>query len=586
MRYENNTTAVTDYHRGLELARTGRLDEAEAIFRRILDADPSDADALHFFGILSARQDQPAEAERHIRRALAARPDWAKAWNSLGAVLQRLGRLEEALAACEEAVRLDPRSTEALFNLGAVLHALGRLPEAADALRKAVGVEPEFADAFSHLAVVFADMSLDKDSEAAALRAIELDPNHAEAHNNLGNALRRLGRAEAAEAAYRRAIGVAPRIGLFHGNLANMLRARGALAEAEAEHRRAVDLDPTHTDSYRMLAESKSIEAGGPLFAQMVEQLGSDATAPAGKIDLHFSLAAVFEHQEDYDQAFAHWEAGNSLKRSMIDYDDAAREAAIQNIMDVFSEELPGRYADRGCASDAPIFVLGMPRSGTTLVEQILASHSQVEAGGELATLRRLARLAGYPEAFADPETADLRRFGENYLAAARPVGGPRFTDKMPDNFLRIGLIRLAFPNARIIHCGRDPVDTCLSCYRRLFVRGRQGFSYDLRELGLEYLRYARLMAHWRMVVPGAMHELRYEDLIADQEGETRRLLSFCGLAFEDACLRYHETERTVETASANQVRQKIYRSAAGRWRHYEKHLGPLLEILRPDNLP
>jgi len=165
-------------------------------------------------------------------------------------------------------------------------------------------------------------------------------------------------------------------------------------------------------------------------------------------------------------------------------------------------------------------------------------------------------------------------------------TAGPHFTDKTPENFLRIGLIRLALPNARIIHCGRDPVDTCLSCYRRLFVRGRQGFAYDLRELGLEYLRYARLMAHWRMVAPGAIHELQYEDLVADQEGETRRLLAFCGLPFEDACLRFHETERTVETASANQVRQKIYRSAAQRWRHYEKHLGPLLEVLRPNSLP
>jgi tetratricopeptide (TPR) repeat protein len=579
-------TTVTNHHRGLELARTGHLDEAEAIFRRILDADPTDAEALHFFGVLLARQNQPAEAERHLRQALAARPGWAKAWNSLGAVLQGQGRLEAALAACEGAVRFDPQWIEALFNLGVVLHSLGRLPEAADALRKAVGAEPEFADAFSNLAAVFTDMSLDGESEAAALRAIELEPDHAGAHNNLGNALRRLGRSVEAKAAYRRATELAPRTGLFHGNLANMLRARGELAEAEAEHRCAVDLDPTHTVSYRMLAESKSIEAGDPLFARMVEQLGSDATAPAGKIDLHFALATVFENQEDYDRAFGHWKVGNRLKRSSIDYDDAAREAAIQNIMDVFNEELLGRYAGQGSDSEAPIFVLGMPRSGTTLVEQILASHSQVEAGGELTVLRRLARQARYPEAFANSEPVNLKGLGESYLAAARPLGGPHFTDKTPENFLHIGLIRLALPNARIIHCRRDPVDTCLSCYRCLFVRGRQGFAYDLRELGLEYLRYARLMAHWRMVAPGNIHELQYEDLIADQEGETRRLLAFCGLPFEDACLRFDETERMVETASAYQVRQKIYRGAAERWKHYEKHLGPLLEVLRPNGLP
>ncbi len=372
---------------------------------------------------------------------------------------------------------------------------------------------------------------------------------------------------------------------MFHGNLANLLRARGQLAEAEAEHRSAVELDPSHTDSYRMLAESKSIEAGDPLFAGILEQLDSDATTAAARIDLHFALATVFENQEDYDQAFGHWQTGNRLKRATIDYDDAIREAAVQNIMAVFNEELPDHDEDRSCASDAPIFVLGMPRSGTTLVEQILASHSQVEAGGESASLRRLARQEHYPAAFANPEAVDLKALGESYLTTAQFLDSPRFTDKMPDNFLRIGLIRLALPKARIIHCKRDPIDTCLSCYRRLFARGSQGYSYDLRELGLEYLRYARLMAHWQKVAPGAVHELQYEDLIADQEGETRRLLAFCGLPFEDACLRFHETERTVETASANQVRQKIYRSSVARWKHYEKHLGPLLEVLRSGDL-
>lgn len=573
-------TAETEHLRGLELASAGRIDEAEAVFRQLLEVDPSDAEALHFFGVLSFRRSRPVDAERHFRAALEARPGWAKAWHSLGGALQAQGKLEDAASACEKAVELDPDAAEFHYSLGLVFHALRRLPEAAEALRRATGAAPEFADGFSALGAVLRDMSLDIDAEAACQRAIEIDPGHAEAHNNLGNVRRRLGRPADAEAAYRRAIELRPDTGLFHGNLANLLRTQGKRAEAEAAYRRAVELDPAHTEAYRMLADQASITAGDPLFARMQEQLRADDLPLDRKMDLHFAMAKALEDQADYDAAFDHWQTGNRLKRSTLSYDDAVQEAEADRIIAVFDEELLSRHSGRGSPSDAPIFILGMPRSGTTLVEQILASHSQVTAGGELTALRRLAHETDYPQAIAGYGAAELAGLGVAYLNRARPADSRHFTDKLPDNFYRIGLIRVILPNARIVHCRRDPVDTCLACYRRHFTRGNLGFAYDLRELGLAYNRYLRLMDHWRTVAPGAFHELHYEDMIADQEGETRRLLEFCGLPFEDACLRFHETERTVQTASADQVRQKIYDSAVKRWKHYERHLAPLLEIL------
>ncbi len=562
------------------MARSGQVSEAEVIFRRLLEADPTDAEALHFFGVLASKNGDAAEAEQMFREALETDRGWAKGWNSLGSTLYRLGRLEAAVEAVREAVRLEPDFVEWRFNLGIVLRAAGRLPEAAETLKHVTEMVPENAEAFGILGEVLKDMSFFADSEAACRRAIEIEPRLAEAHNNLGNALHALRRTEEAEAAYRRAIDIKPELGRFHANLANVLWSRGRLVEAEAAYRRCVELDPTTTEPYRILADLKSIEVGDPLFLRMHELLRSETVPHPQKIDLHFALAAVLEENNDYDGAFDHWQEGNRLKSSMLRWEDSGREDRVRRVMAVFDEDLLTRHLGGGSPARAPIFVLGMPRSGTTLVEQILVSHSQVDAGGELPVLRRLAEEVGYPENCAQLTTEALKGLGERYLTEARPGERPNFTDKMPANYARIGLIRLILPNARIIHCRRDPVDTCLSCYRTHFSKNTQGYSYDLRSLGQEYLRYQTIMNHWMALLPDAIHEVRYEDLVADKDREIRRLLDFCGLDFEESCLRFHKTDRPVETASASQVRREIYPTAVQRWKKYEKHLKPLLDVI------
>jgi hypothetical protein len=281
---------------------------------------------------------------------------------------------------------------------------------------------------------------------------------------------------------------------------------------------------------------------------------------------------------------------GNELKRRRIDYDEVRALGVLDRVRSVFDRRLLAARQGGGYPSSLPVFVVGMPRSGTTLVEQILASHPEVHGAGELPDLNRLVErlrnAAGaaflYPEDAPALAAERLREFGETYVEGlrGRAPGATRVTDKMPGNFLLLGLIHLALPGASIIHVTRDPRDTCLSCYSKLFT-AEQNFAYDLGELGRYYSKYSQLMAHWQDVLPeGRILSIRYEDVIADLEGEARRIISHCGLAWDERCLAFHKTERPVKTASATQVRRPIYRSAVGRWQLYEEHLGPLLAAL------
>jgi hypothetical protein len=315
------------------------------------------------------------------------------------------------------------------------------------------------------------------------------------------------------------------------------------------------------------------------------------AAAPLeNQLDLQFTLGKAHMDTGDAEKAFAHLDAGNRMKHATLAYDVREDAAQFAEIARSFGAGRLDRFSEGGDLSDRPIFIVGMPRSGTTLVEQILASHPQVHGAGELTALEEIVidRLGPSlsPIARAQRMAAltqdDLAAMGAAYVAkvAAMAPEGLRVTDKMPANFRLAGLIRLMLPNARIIHCRRDPVDTCLSCYARKFSRG-QPFAYDLRDLGLYYRAYEALMAHWRdLLPPERFAEVVYEEVVGDLEAQARRLIAFCGLEWDDACLTFHQTRRQVRTASVNQVRQPLYRTSIARWRAYERHLGPLLDAL------
>ncbi len=302
------------------------------------------------------------------------------------------------------------------------------------------------------------------------------------------------------------------------------------------------------------------------------------------KIELHFALAKAYDDLARYDEAFAQLQAGNAIKRRLVSYDEAAVAAFFREIAAAFSPALIGERAGAGDPSDAPVFVVGMPRSGSTLVEQILASHPGVYGAGELLVMNDLiADLPDYPSGIASVSDAALRRFGRRYVEQVRAFapGAKRIVDKLPANFRHLGMIHLALPNAKIVHVRRDPMDTCVSCYSKLFLDGLN-FAYDLGELGRYYKMYEALMAHWRAVLPGhALLDVQYETLVGDFEAQARRIVAFCGLEWDARCLDFSRTERPVRTLSQAQVRQPLFASSIGRWRHYEKHLGPLIEALR-----
>jgi Tfp pilus assembly protein PilF len=421
-------------------------------------------------------------------------------------------------------------------------------------------------------------------------RAIALKPDYAEAHNNLGVALAAQGRIDEAVSHCRRAIVLKPDDAEAHNNLGTALCLQGKFDEATVQYGRAISIRPAYAEAHFNRAEIKTFRQGDPDQAALEALAGGDSL-PAEKLPfIHFALAKALEDNGEYGRAFEHLRTGNASKRGQIDYNEAAMHEFFQRISNVFSAGVLDRLQGGGDPSQAPIFVLGMPRSGSTLIEQVLASHPQIHGAGELVDLGKAASavlndcnpLFQFPECIPSLDGAALRRIGESYLARL-PVPGPgktRIVDKLPNNFFFIGLIRLVLPNARIIHSVRHPVDTCVSCYSKLFASA-QKFTYDLGELGRYYRSYSGLMAHWKSVLsPEAILDVAYEDVVDDLEGEARRLIDYCGLPWDDRCLTFHRTRRPVKTASAAQVRKPLYRSSLERWRKYEGNLGPLLDEL------
>lgn len=576
---------------GLVFKCQSRFGEAEAAHREAIALDPYLPEAHHNLGDTLCHIGRLAEAEKSQRHAISLNPDYAEAFVNLGIVLKSQGRLDEAEAACRQAIALKPRLAHAYNSLGNVLLDLGKLDGAEKALRHAIALRPHFAEAMSNLGNVLRDQGKAGEAETLYRQAIALNAALAETHYNLGHLLGGQDRLVEAEASYRRAIALKPDFADAHNNLSVTLKFLGRLADARHSVDRALQLAPHDASFLFNLTELKRFESGDPDFAVLEEVARAIETLPAKKqIDLHFALAKAYEDLGRPDSTMRHLLAGNSLMRGQVNYDETAALRGLDRIAEVFTPELMRAFAGAGDPSSLPVFIVGMPRSGTSLIEQILASHPQIFGGGELAMLNLVAAgigaLPGRPSSFPDVmgllARHDLQREGARYVAEIARLApqAARVTDKMPSNFRLAGLIALMLPNARIIHAVRDPLDTCFSCFSKLFANG-QYETYDLAELGRYYRRYQKLMEHWRAVLPPErILEVRYEDVVADLAGQARRMIAYCGLDWDERCLAFHETDRPVHTASALQVREPIYRNAIGRAQAHRPFLQPLLDAL------
>ncbi len=570
-----------------------RFAEAAEGFRKAIAARPEMARAHNGLGLALRAQGKPSDAAACYERAIACDPANAAAYNNLGNALRDQNRLADAVAQYRRAIDISPDHARAHGNLGLALHRLRRFGDAATHFRRAAELEPHNADAHNNLGNALHAQGKLEEAADAYRRALAERPDFAAAHKNLGNCLRELGDLEGALAQFQDALRLRPDYAEAYSGLGNVLKTGGRLEEARRAHEKAVELAPKNGMLHQQLAESKHFSAGDPQIAQMEALVCDEAIPETGRLALHFALGKAYADAGDDDRSFRHYLQGNALKRRQIPYDETSMLALLAGIERIFTREMMEARAGQGFPDPAPVFIIGMPRSGTSLVEQILASHPKVHGAGELKLFSEAAAgcktAGGRPLRFPDEAEAlsaqQLQEIGKAYVEGIRKLApsSDRVTDKMPWNFRYAGLIHLSLPRAKIIHVRRDPLDTCISCFTKLFTRG-QPYSYDLGELGRYYKAYEKLMAHWRAALPsGVMLEVHYEDLAADLDGVARRLVAHCGLAWNDTCLSFHEHDRPVRTASAAQVRRPIYRSSIARWRAYREHLAPLTAALGID---
>ena len=610
--------------RGAVLIKLNRLDEAETVLRRALRLAPTFAKPHEDLGIALLDKGDAAGAAEVLENAVRLDPSLELAWFNLGKARARLGRGAEADAAFEksfelnperkltahaaelhrdgrfeeaermyrEVIRANPRNVDALRMLGRIALSMKRNSDAERLFRRTVSIAPDFVGAWLDLGRVLKDTDSHEEAMACYRRVIELQPDNPKGHFMLAGVLAPAGRTYEAIESYRRALDLEPDyVGALLG-LGHVLKTVGRLDEAIDAYRECIRCRPDNGGSYWSLANLKTYRLSDEDIETMQSILGSEELGDTSRVNFLFALAKAYEDRGEFERAWDYYAIGNASQREHEYYDPVQTEFINDAIVEVFDAELMAEKTGGGDPDHAPIFVVGLPRSGSTLIEQILASHSAVEGTSELPYLGRVAvslnrnRADGinYPRAVRELSAANFADLGREYLRRAgrhRVEGTRRFIDKMPNNFPLIGFLHLILPNAKIIDARRHPLDSCLSCYRQLFARG-QAFTYDLTDIGEYFLQYQRLMDHWHTVLPGAVLTVQYEELVGDFENQTRRLLAHCELPFEDACLRFYETERPVRTPSSEQVRRPIYTSSIGFWRNYEGRLGELREVLAP----
>jgi tetratricopeptide (TPR) repeat protein len=591
--------------------RQGRIQDAGENILEAITRNETNPDLHANCGAIMNMLGRHAEAEAACRHAITLKPKNAEAHSNLAVAVEMQGRLEEAKEICEQALRLNPNYPEALINLGNLHVRQGSFVSGVESYVKAIQLAPENPTSRANLSVALLRLGEHEEALKQAGEALDLNPDYVEALNALGNALSATGELKQAEevfkkahaiqpahreaginlaatqhksgrsadalATYQNILKTSPGLAEAENGLGVVLLAQGEIDEAGAAFRRAIEINPGLAGAYYNLASS-SIVLKPQEISEIQTLLDNPVTSDEQKISLHFALADHAGQEIDVNSHISHLNAGNDLRRSEmtrneIDFDPDDLDRDIASIKEVFSVDLISRLQGIGDTTDHPVFVCGMPRSGTTLVEQISSSHPKVRSVGEIGIIGEL--LDDYPN---DVEGLNAERAGAlcQTVIDKMPAGnGQRIINKSPFNFFYLGLIQILLPNARVIHCTRDSMDVGLSCYAQNFVSA-QPWSTDLGDIGRYIRGESRIMDHWRSVLSLPILEVAYEDVIAGQEIESRRIIEFLGLPWDEACLSFYDNRQTVLTASNWQVRKPLYSSSVGKARAYGDHLKAL----------
>jgi len=556
------------------------------------DASAARAGELLQQGIAAASRGASDEAIACMRKAAALRPDLAPAQANLGLLLAAVGRHAEAEPPLRAALSLMPSDAGLRNALGVVLEALQRLDDAEKSYRAALEANPRLAEAHANLGNCLRRLGRMQQAEAHFVRAIELKPDFAAAHYNLGVLLQEREEVDRAIARYRQALAHRPDYLEALNNLGSCLRSRGFVDEAKDAFERVLQLQPLQIEAHCNLAQFKTYRADDPHVGQLLSQQHRVSSLPVeGRVRYWFTVGKMLEDTGRHDESFSAYAEGNRIKNAGMHWDESAHLALQRRIVATFTRDhLAAHAVPPAAEGPTPVFIVGMPRSGTSLLEQVLATLPTVHGAGELTWLPETLCVdeaqgpEGFPQTLAGYSTDEYLQLGRRYIERIRELApdATHVVDKLPDNFQHLGLIHLMFPGARIIHSMRDPMDSCFSCFSRLFIGDNLGYAYDLEATGRYWVAYHESMRHWREVLPaGRILDVSYETMVSDFENQARRLVEYLGLPWDERCLGFHENPRIVRTASVAQVRKPIYRTSVARWKHYERHLGALLDIVR-----
>jgi len=618
------TLAVALGHAGRLLQRDPRLAAEQA--GEILKVVPGQPQALRLLGMARASLGDTPGAVQALRAAVSADPQLADGWRTLGDLLALAGeegeaaacyarhvhasvrdpallapaaaladnRLPEAETLLRELLKARPTDVAALRMLAEVAARIGRYGDAATLLERCLELEPGFNAARYHYAQVLYRQNKSGEPLREVQRLLATEPRHPGYRSLHAALLARIGDYPASIAAYAALLEehpAQPKVWMSYGHA---LKTAGRQPESIEAYRRAIALRAGLGEAWFSLANLKTFRFTRDDVATMRAQLARADLGDEDRLHLEFALGKALEDEQDWEASFQRYAAGNRIRRGQVRYDADENHAFMLRSRELYTQEFFAARAGQGHPAPDPIFVVGLPRSGSTLVEQILASHPAVEGTMELPDVIAIARRLGgrhrdgaglhYLDALAGLDGPALAALGQRYLDGTRiqrHTDAPNFIDKMPNNFAHLGLIHLMLPNARVLDVRRHPMGCCFSGYKQHFARG-QNFSYDLADIGRYYADYVALMAHYDRVLPGRVHRVVYERLVDDTEGQVRALLGYCGLPFDERCLRYFENDRAVRTASSEQVRKPIFREAVEHWRHYEPWLGPLAQALGP----